>query len=270
MKFRIALAAAALLSLPAAVQAHNAWILPSSTVLSGDESWVTVDAAVSNDLFYFNHNALRLDNMQVWRPDGSEAELENQNTGHYRSTFDVHLDQQGTWKIGFERKGIFGRYTLDGKQQRLPRGASADQLESLIPAGATDVQISENAMRNETFVTLGAPTETVFKPSGKGLEFLPVTHPNDLVAGEPALFRFIIDGQPAAGLKVVVTPGGSRYRNSLDQIALETNAAGEVSITWPQPGMYWLEAEAEDGNSTIPGATERRLGYVSTLEVMTP
>ncbi len=28
-------------------------MMPSSTVLSGDDVWVTVDAAVSNDLFYF-------------------------------------------------------------------------------------------------------------------------------------------------------------------------------------------------------------------------
>ena len=30
-----------------AAQAHRSWMLPSATVLSGDDVWVTVDAAVS-------------------------------------------------------------------------------------------------------------------------------------------------------------------------------------------------------------------------------
>jgi hypothetical protein len=45
------------------VSAHRLWLLPSSTVLSGDEGWVTVDAAVSNTLFVFEHRPLRLDGL---------------------------------------------------------------------------------------------------------------------------------------------------------------------------------------------------------------
>ncbi len=52
MKARLMIAGAlAALMLPAAAQAHRQWMMPSSTTLSGSESWVTVDAAVSNDLF---------------------------------------------------------------------------------------------------------------------------------------------------------------------------------------------------------------------------
>ena len=46
-------------------QAHRQWMLPSATSLSGTESWVTVDAAISNDLFYFEHHPLQLDNLVV-------------------------------------------------------------------------------------------------------------------------------------------------------------------------------------------------------------
>jgi type IV secretory pathway VirJ component len=42
-------------------QAHRGWIVPSATVLSGDGAWVTLDAAVSNELFYADHNPMRLD-----------------------------------------------------------------------------------------------------------------------------------------------------------------------------------------------------------------
>ena len=253
-----------------AAEAHRQWMLPSSTVLSGQSSWVTVDAAVSNDLFYFEHQPLRLGNVKAWAPDGSEVALQNASTGRYRSTFDVELKQQGTYKIANAGGGIFGSYKEGGVEKRLPRGASAADIEKLIPAGATDVKLSESLSRNEIFVTLGAPTDAVLKPSGKGLELVPVTHPNDLVAGEAATFQFVIDGKPAAGIEIEVVPGGIRYRDQLGQMDMKTDAEGKVTIMWPGPGLYWMSAEAKDTNVSVEGAAQRRLGYVSTLEVLAP
>ena len=51
------LALAALITLTSPALAHRFWILPSATVLSGDEPWVTFDAAVSNNLFFADHVA---------------------------------------------------------------------------------------------------------------------------------------------------------------------------------------------------------------------
>ena len=39
-------------------------------------------------------------------------------------------------------------------------------------------------------------------------------------------------------------------------------------MTWPQAGMYWLEASTKDNKTTVPQAKERRLSYAATLEVM--
>lgn len=54
IKTRIAACLAVLCGAFGSAQAHNVWLLPSTTVLSKSE-WITVDAAVSNDLFFFNH-----------------------------------------------------------------------------------------------------------------------------------------------------------------------------------------------------------------------
>jgi hypothetical protein len=88
------------LALPLAANAHRGWIVPSFTVLSGDGAWVTVDAAVSNELFYADHNPMRLDAVVVTAPDGSVDKIQNALTGKYRSTFDVQLAKPGTYKIG--------------------------------------------------------------------------------------------------------------------------------------------------------------------------
>ncbi|QGP80077.1 DUF4198 domain-containing protein [Sphingobium sp. CAP-1] len=251
-KYLIAGAVAALM-LSGAAQAHRQWMLPSSTTLSGTDSWVTVDAAVSNDLFYFEHFPMPTDNVVVTEPDGAAGRIENAAKGRYRSTFDVHLTKPGTYRIASVSTGVMGSYMLNGKQERLPRGTTKDKLASVIPAGATDVQTAEMASRNEVFVTLGAPTTTLFTPTGVGIELVPVTHPNDLVAGEAATFQFLLDGKPAAGLKVTVIPGGIRYRDALGQIDLTADKDGKVSVKWPTPGMYWVNASLGGGREGGPG-----------------
>jgi uncharacterized GH25 family protein len=293
MTFRLLLGAA-LLSLAPAASAHRQWFLPSGTVFSGTDSWVTVDAAVSNDLFFLDHQPMRLDNVKAWAPDGSPAQIQNGSTGRYRSTFDVKLDKPGTWKIGTSMSGVMGSFKLNGEERRVggrggpPPGAQGapgaapgmaaaggpQRPPSInaadIPAEATDVKLTETMTRNEIFVTAGEPTTTVFKPTGKGLELDPVTHPDELVAGETAKFRFLVDGKPAPNLKVTVIPGGKRYRDAEGAMDLTTGADGVLSVKWPTAGMYWLNATLEDDKPTAPRATARRLGYVTTLEVMTP
>lgn len=269
MKLRPALYSAAVLavlSTPAGLSAHRLWMIPSTTVVSGQDSWVTFDAAASNDLFFPDHQPLR-NEPAVTAPDGSAGKVQNFNIGKYRATFDVQIDKPGTWKLALVNSGVMGSYTLNGKDERLPRGTRADQIATAIPAGATNVKLAENLSRNEVFVTSGAPTDTVLKPTGQGLEFAPVTHPNDLVKSEAATFGFLIDGKPAAGLTVTVIPGGSRYRDAVGEMTFKTDAKGQVTVKWPNTGLYWLNTTAEGQSTAIPNAT-KRMGYTATLEVL--
>jgi uncharacterized GH25 family protein len=260
----LALGLAALLAAPTA-QAHRMWMTPSATVLSGQDAWVTVDAAVSNTLFHPDHVPMRLDGVTVVAPDGTTLAPQNPSTGKYRSTFDAQLSKAGTYKIVSTTEGAMASYKLGGESKRW-RGQAAE-LATAVPAGATDVRLTQNQRRVETFVTLGAPSTDALKPTGKGLELEPISHPNDLVAGEPARFRLLLDGKPAAGVEVEVVPGGARYRTDPGEMNLKSGPDGVVEIAWPAPGMYWLEATARGGTATVPGA-ERVAGYVATLEVL--
>ena len=96
MKRSLVLAAALAAVLPFSALAHKAWLQPSQTVIAGDKPWITVDAAVSNDLFYFNHVPLRLESLVITAPDGTTVQPQNASTGRFRSVFDVELTQQGT------------------------------------------------------------------------------------------------------------------------------------------------------------------------------
>lgn len=254
------------LLLPLAASAHKAFLLPSTTVLSdGDDAWVTFDAAVSNDLFYFNHMPLALDHLAVRTPDASKVAAENAVKGKFRSTFDLHLTRPGTYRIAVVNDGLVASYEDARGEKKRARGR-AGALD--IPREAKNVQVTQVQNSVETFVTLGKPDDAALKPKGSGLELVPVTHPNDLFAGESASFRFLIDGKPAVGLKVSVIPGGTRYRDHQDEIGATTDADGRFSVTWPAPGLYWLNASIDGAKPSVGEAKSRRAGYTATLEVL--
>lgn len=263
-KFIRAILVASLLCVPCVAQAHRLWLYPSTTVLSGNAPWVTFDAASSDDLFYFDGSAVPLTGLSVTGPDGAAVKAENLLTGKLRSVFDVQLAQPGTYRMSILNEGLVVSYKLKGENKRW-RG-SKDDLPNAIPAEAEDVRVTQTYGRVETFVTTGKPNAAAFKTTGVGLELVPVTHPNDLFVGEKAEFRLLLDGKPAAGLKIAVVPGGVRYRNKLNDFELVTDASGAFSVQWQTPGMYWFGTSTEDKLSTHPGAI-RRVNYTATVEV---
>jgi uncharacterized GH25 family protein len=258
------LAFAAALAAAGSASAHRQWMLPSMTVLSGNDPWVSVDAAVSNDLFVFEHVPMRLDGIVITGPDGAPVEAQNKFTGKYRSVFDIQLTKPGTYRVANVSGGMLVSYKLNGEQKRW-RGP-ASELATAIPAGATEVKKTVNDRRVEFFVTSGAPTDTAMKPTGKGLELVPVTHPNDVVAGEKATFGLLLDGKPAKDVEVVVEPGGTRFADDRGEIKVKTDAEGKFSVTWPKAGFYWLEAEVRGGADAE--GIEHNAGYVATFEVL--
>lgn len=265
ISIRLAVLALAALA-PLAAHAHRQWLLPSATVLSEKDAWVTVDAAVSNDLFYFEHVPMRLDNLAITGPDGKPVQAENASTGKYRSTFDVHLTQPGTYRLAVVNQGVFASWKENGQTKRW-RGA-ANALAANVPANTQDLQVSEQAGRVESYVTNGRPSKQVLTTTGKGLELAPITHPNDLIVGEAASFRLLLDGKPFANQKVAVVPGGIRYRDRLNEIEATTDADGKFSVKYPAAGMYWMEAETRDDKTSIKEAKARRASYAVTVEVL--
>lgn len=254
MKFRKSalFAGAAMLMAGTAAQAHRPWILPSDTMFTAGDNWMTVDAAISENLFYIDSFAPQWKPV-TYAPDGTVVAAENPSTGKMRATFDLHLTKPGTYKIAAVVNQISGSYMLGGERKSLPRGTTEETMATAVPAGATDVWQAPNNQRIETFVTAGEPTDTVFKTTGKGLEMVPVTHPNNLGVGEPATFQFLLDGKPAADLPVTAVAGGARYSNGLKQIDGKTDAQGKVTLTWPQAGMYWVSVSSPVRQPEGPG-----------------
>ena len=272
-----------LLSLSAAVSgalAHDRYIVPSHTVLSGDsDQSVSVISSISNDIFHpdrpFGDNGkgavppslkgyfARLQS-QVIRPDGSVSKDFDWQAFSRLSVGDLKLESSGTYRISVIHPE-FPMTTFqkaDGSRGRL-FGPNAT-----LPDGATDVVRRTTASRVEAFVTLNAPNKAAMKPSGKGLEFGGSGHPNDLFANEPADFQLFFDGKPLdRSVDIVVVRSGTRHRNERKAMELKTDEHGSFQLSFAEAGFYLFQAEL-----TLPGKPgsdidKRHYSLFLTLEV---
>jgi uncharacterized GH25 family protein len=264
--------ALALASMSMHAAAHRPWLLPQQTNVEGKETWVTIDGAISEGLFDIDHMALKLDGAQVTDPDGAVSPAPTPLMGKQRSSFDLKMTKSGTYKVSLVNTAVMASYKeAGGTELKRFRGAEADLAKS-IPAGATDVRTMRTHNRLETFVTANRASTGALKPSGVGLEMVPVTHPTDLRAGEMATWRFQLDGKPLPNFAFSFTPGGVKYRGVLGEQRLTTNAKGEASVKLPAAGMYWLHAAypaaMEKGMPETGPADVRRFSYAATLEIL--
>ncbi len=263
-KYMTTLALLSMLAAPAAYAARP-WLLPSQTVLARSGGWVAFDAAQADDLFSVNQGSLPVDGLAIETPDGKPIAAQNVAASRSRSTFDLELRQPGTYRVTIGEDVVMARWEEEGKPKRW-RGAAAE-MAAKVPANADKLQTEQVLRRIETFVTVGSPTE--LKPgTGAGIELVPLQHPNDLYTGESAKLRFLLDGKPAADLEIEVIQGGTRYRDSPDAIVQKTDKNGEITIEWPAPGLYWIDAGIQDEKSSAPNVKKRRVSYNATLEVL--
>lgn len=259
----------ALVAAPA--QAHRVWIKPNTTAVSGSDEWITFDAAIANGIFNPDHHAYPLQRLTAWGPNAQPVDMQNTQKLQYRSVFDVQLTEAGTYKVFAASRTLVARWTdEDGERHFWPgrgRTGTLEEFRKEVPQDADDLNVTDSASRVEVFVTAGAPTNTVLKPTGNGLEWAPGLHPNDLYTGEDIALGFLFDGEPAAGASVTLVRDGEKYRDQDDAITATADDKGQVNVQFDEPGMYWLEVEYEDEKAKAP-ASQRRGGYSAVIEVL--
>ena len=251
--------------------AHRVWVKPNTTVVSGDEAWVTFDAAIANGIFNPDHFAYPLERLNAQGPNGTSVSLENSATLKYRSVFDLHLQQEGTYRVYNASHSLMAFWKdEDGNRQMWPGRGKIGTREALlksVPMDADDLNIIDMSRRLETYVTLGAPSDVTQDKDNKGLSLSFKGHPNDLYTSEPNQFSFFFDNERAEGVEITLVREGQQYRDTDNSQTFRSDKNGNVDITFEDPGMYWLEAEYSDKKAKAP-ANERRGSYVVVLEVL--
>lgn len=253
-----------------AASAHRPWMIPTSTLVEKDDAWVTIDGAVSDGLFDVDHVPLRMNGLVITAPDGSTLPSPEPVMGKMRSSVDIQLPQEGTYRIALVSNNVIGSYKVGNEVKRF-RGSEADFAKQ-VPSGASEVKKTITNQRIETFVSARKTSDGALKPTNVGLEMVPLSNPNDLRTGETLRVRFQLDGKPVPNLAFSMVPGGVRYRGVVGEIRTTTDAKGEASIKLPAPNMYWLNAvypPAPGKGAPPPEAAEtRRYAYTASLEIL--
>ncbi|MGJ8677392.1 MAG: DUF4198 domain-containing protein [Akkermansiaceae bacterium] len=249
------------------IHAHRSWIKPSATILSGEKSWVTFDAATSNDLFYPNHRGMALDSIKVISPTGEEVSKQHLHEGEVRSTFDLELTEEGTYAIMSSTQRYSASWQ-DGEERKRWRGSIEEFQQQKINENE-GVTLTVSDSKKATFITHGEPDVGALKPKNQGLELIfSETHPNDLIAEEPAVFTLLLDGKPTAGVQVEVYQANDRFRDDKSPLVITSDENGRVVINWPSAGSYWLSAEYEMEGGDLAGVPLKKRNSISaTLEV---
>jgi hypothetical protein len=251
-----------------AAQAHRPWMIPNASLIESDrgEAWATIDAAISEGLFEPDFMPQKLDGLTVTDPDGATSPAPAATIGKHRTTVDIRLPKDGTYRVTLAAVSVMGSYQLNGETKRFR--ATEQTVKNEIPAGASDVRSMTMVQRQDTFVTLNKATPGALTPTGKGLELVALTNPTELRAGEKAKFRFQLDGKPLANFPFSLVPGGVKYRGTLNEVRLTTDAGGEADFTLPASNMYWLSASYPANAPRGMDGPAKRYSYSATFEIL--
>ena len=231
------------LAVTTTAQAHPRWVLPSHfTVSKEGGDWLTFDVTASHGTFVFDKPA-GSDQAFVVMPDGRSERPNFVVRGKRRSMFDFFFTEEGTHKVAINNQPSYYTQYKAGRRDTV-KWARANKAErhDVLPEQARDVVTQLSYTRAESYITVGMPTEKALEIEGKMLEMKPVTHPSDIIEGEPVTFQFFFNGEPQEGVTAEITREGTMYRNHQEQIDVVSDKDGKVIFTPEVAGRYLMKA----------------------------
>lgn len=211
-----------------AAQAHSPYLLPNAFDL-GDRDHVTVEASFT-ERFFTSDIVMKSDDFHAVAPDGSRVPLTP-----------VYLRDLAVLEVPTAQKGTF-RITTGARIGRTAKAALVKgewvflQEGHAAPAGATAVDM-QSITRAEVYVTRGAPSAGALAPTGSGLEFHALTHPDEINAGEAARFEVLLDGKPVANQAIELHAADEAHHDKPPPPVV-SDAQGRFALRAAEPGVY--------------------------------
>lgn len=242
------MAGSLLLSLP--VAAHTQYLKPN-VFATPQRDHVTVEGSFTEELFTPDI-AMKSDDYHVITPAGVKQKIENIVYLKDLAIFETALPENGTYRFSTgERPGGTRKMALvNGKWEGL-----RDPKEA--PAGAR-VADTQSFTRADVYVSKGPASDAALKPSGSGLEFLPLAHPSKLDEGANFPIQLLYQGKPLAGVEISLQGSGGEHEHDEqgndhheDLAKAVTDKDGKASFALKEHGTYLLLAryrtEAAEG-----------------------
>ena len=229
--------------------AHTQWLKPSvfNTTLNGKTVWASGQLSMSEYAFTVERSLSG--KVTVTQPNNQKITLSDLHVGKTSSIFDVELTQAGTYKME----------TLIGPNISKSRKAKPGTKAKSRP-------VAKSVSRLTSYVTADAPSNETIKASNQWLDITPITHPSDIVEGEPASFQITYQGKPLAKQSVTLVPSGGEYKNQSIEQEYITNAQGEITINLATAGVYLLKSRYQFDLENDPQAKIMRCSASLTFE----
>ena len=243
IKFSGYVAGAALTLTSFLSHAHDIYIWPNYFSVDMDKPGkVTVDITATHTLFRPDFS-MPSEGVKVFGVDGKQVRrIGSYYQGARRATFDLAVEEQGTYGLIYERgPSYFSRYKVGKREtEKRLRAKKSDALKQM-PENGKDLETAKYFTIAMSYVTNKAPTETVLAPKNTGFEVVPVTHPADYVTGEDLQVKFLFDGQPVADLDLVVEKEGPQYQKDPLALELKSDSHGLVNFSLDEGGRFMLK-----------------------------
>jgi hypothetical protein len=238
-------------------QAHSPYLTPASfePLRAG---WVTLDASFADAFFvpevvFDNSEFAVLDTAGHW---GKPNTLQLFKT---RAVVEHQLTEKGSYRFstGVRHGAVFRMYEIDGERK------GTRDPDEVLPKGAKLLDHFQSVTLAETYITLGAPTQSALKPYNKGLEVVPVTHPNDVYDGEVFRVQVLFDGKPLAAQELNIFTANDAQAHDKAALSAKTDRQGFADLTLPKVATYLLQTRYR--HAAPKGAPAPNYSYTYTL-----
>ncbi|MCC4619276.1 DUF4198 domain-containing protein [Xanthomonas cassavae CFBP 4642] len=222
------------LLLAASASAHTPYLAPNTFAPQPGQT-VTLDAAFA-ETFFVPEAAFDQSRFSITGPDGSDIAPLRVQVLDTRTVVEHTLGKQpGTYRFssGLRVGAQFRTWELDGKRE------TVRDPKVPMPKGATLIASFQSRTLAETYVSVGKPDRSALSPRNRGLELIPVTHPNDLFVGETFAFTVQYDGVPLVKQTVDISEAVWTSDRKATVLSVTTDDAGRAILKLDQAGT-WL------------------------------
>lgn len=236
MNLSRSLAGALLLSVCSSLYAHTPYLAPF-TFEASNRDMVTLDASFA-EKFFIPELAFNNSIYTVVTPKGKTVNPDSIVKLNLRMVVEHTMKDEGTYRFSTGKRvgRVFKVYELDGKRKSLENPTDA------VPKGGKLLSFFQSMTMAETYVTKDGPNNTALKAYNQGLEFVAVSHPNDLFVGDTLSMVSQFNGKPLVDLKIDIFKANDQFSDEKPSLTLTSNAKGEFKFTPDEKGVYLLRA----------------------------
>jgi len=251
MMKRFVVATAFLIAAAAPAAAYTTYVLPEQFGPEGNQ--LSLQASFASQ--FFTPGVAVAADFDVVRPDGGPGTFSRVEVAGQATTMHADLPAFGTYRItSGERMGRVSTLVgIDGGWRELRDGETAPE----------DAQVTtlQTVTVSEVYVSRGEPTRGVLESTVGTLAIRPVTHPNQVLVGQPMEVDVVFQGAPFANTALVIYREGDADTDVDTFVA--TDAQGRARITFDAPGNYVLAARHR---APAPEGSEAQVrSYTTTL-----